>query len=387
MKRGMTLENLLTTVVEQQKTKRDFVANTKESISMVAADDMPNQVALVLLKEGASELERFSISENCHRQIAGRLQIPLKHYFRMLADYRDLIINEVNAIFNNEPQTRLLRTLDGKARAFLSDRYKVLDNDQVLEQVLPPIVQGDIPSELLSSNISENNMHMKILFTGDNLAQDIGSLNRPQNHIGGQNNGETRDIVRPGAVVRNSETGMGSLVIDGFFYRDYCLNGCVYGQAEIFNFKRIHLGGKLVANGEFEVFSDETKRKQNELIIAEVTDAMKALTNPENVQKMGDALRATKAGPQVAPNNTFAAVDQLAKEVDIRDGEKESVIANFLQDGDFSRWGMINAVTKIANTDAVDYERACELEKVGSNLIDFNQAQWDRIVNAVPVAA
>lgn len=380
MKRGMSLENLLTTVVEQRKVKRDFVANTKESISMVAADDMPDKVALVLLKEGASELERFSISENCHRQIAGRLQIPLKHYFRMLADYRDLIIQEVNAIFQKEPQTRLLRTLDGKARAFLSDRYKVLDNDQVLEQVLPPIVKGDIPSELLSSNITENNMFMKILFTGENLAQDIGELSRPQNHIGGQANGETRDIVRPGAVVKNSETGMGSLVIDGFFYRDYCLNGCVYGKTEIFNFKRIHLGGKLVANGEFEVFSDETKRKQNEMIIAEVTDAMKALTNPENVAKMGDALRATKEGTQV--KNAFAAVDQLAKEVDIRDGEKESIIENLLTDGDMTRWGMLNAVTKVANTDAVDYERACELENIGGQLIDMQMRQWDRIAVA-----
>lgn len=385
MKRGMSLENLLTTVVEQNKTKRDFVANTKESIAMVDAPDMPQKVALVLRKEGEAELERFSISENCHRQIAGRLQIPLKYYFRLLEDHLDLVVTQVNALFQREPQTRLLRTLDGKARAFLSDKYKVLDNDQVLEQVLPPIVQGDIQSQMLSANISENNMYMKVLFTDDALAQDIGELARPSNHIGGQNNGQTRDIVRPGAIIKNSETGMGSMVTEGFFYRDYCLNGCVYGVSNIFSTKRIHLGGKLVANGDFEVFSDETKRKQNELIIAEVTDTMKALTNPENVQKMGDALRATKEGAQV--ENAFAAVDQLAKEVDIRDGEKESVIQNMLEDGDFTRWGMINAVTKVANTDAVDYERACELEQIGGSLIDLHTSQWNRIANAEKVAA
>ena len=380
MKSGMTLESLLTTVVEQQKTKRDFVANTKESILMVDAPDMPQKVAIVLRKEGETELERFSITENCHRQIAGRLQIPLKYYFRLLEDHLDLVITQVNALFQREPQTRLLRTLDGKARAFLSDKYKVLDNDQVLEQVLPPIVQGDIPSQLLSSNVTENHMYMKVLFTDDALAQDIGELARPSNHIGGQDNGQTRDIVRPGAIIKNSETGMGSMVTEGFFFRDYCKNGCVYGVTNIFSTKRIHLGGKLVANGDFEVFSDETKRKQNELIIAEVTDTMKALTNPENVQKMGDALRATKEGATV--ENAFAAVDQLAKEVDIRDSEKESVISNFLQDGDFTRWGMLNAVTKIANTDAVDYERACDLESIGSQLIDMQMSQWNRIAVA-----
>ena len=352
---------------------------------MVEAEDMPKKVALVLLKEGATELERFSITENCHRQISGRLQIPWKYYDRLLTDHRDLVISQVNALFEREPQTRLLRTLDGKARAFLSDRYRTIDNDEVIEQALPPIIKGDVPSQLLSSNVSENSMHIKVLFTGDNLAQDIGELERPQRHAGGQNNGSTRDIIRPGAVISNSETGHGRLRIDGFFYRDFCFNGCVYGTENIFNYKRNHIGSKLEANGEFEVFSDETKRKQNELIIAEVTDAMKALTNEENVVKMGDALRATKEGTQV--DDAFAAVNQLAKEVDIRDGEKEDIIGNLLMDGDFSRWGMLNAVTKIANAEEVEYERACELENIGSQLIDMQLAQWNRIATAERVAA
>ena len=374
MKRGMSLENLLTTVIEQRERKRDFVANTKEAIQMVEAPDVKDGVALVLLKEGATELERFTITENCHRQIASRLQIPWKYYDRLLNDHRDLVITQVNALFEREPQTRLLRTLDGKARAFLSDRYRTIDNDEVIEQVLPPIVKGDVPSQLLSSQVTENNMYIKVLFTGDDLAQEIGTTR----------NG-TPDVVRPGALIRNSETGHGSMEIDGFFYRDYCFNGCVFGKEEIFNYNRRHIGGKLVGNGQFEVFSDQTKRKQNELIIAELTDSMKALTSPENVAKMGDALRATKEGPQV--KDAFAAVDQLAKEVPIRDGEKQDIITNLLTDGDFSRWGMLNAVTKVANTEAVDYDRACELENIGAQIIEMQMRTWNRVAEAVPAAA
>lgn len=374
MKRGMSLESLLTTVIEQRERKRDFVANTKEAIQMVEAPDLKDGVALVLLKEGSTELERFTITENCHRQIASRLQIPWKYYDRLLNDHRDLVISQVNALFEREPQTRLLRTLDGKARAFLSDRYRTIDNDEVIEQVLPPIVKGDVPSQLLSSNVTENNMYIKVVFTGDDLAQEIGTTRDG-----------TPDIVRPGALIRNSETGHGSMEIDGFFYRTYCLNGCVFGKEQIFNFNRRHIGSKLVGNGDFEVFSDETKRKQNELIIAELTDAMKAVTSVTNVRKMGDALRATKEGPQV--KNAFAAVDQLAKELPIRDGEKESIITNLLTDGDFSRWGMLNAVTKVANTDAVDYERACELENVGAQILDMQMSSWNRVAEALPEAA
>jgi hypothetical protein len=181
-------------------------------------------------------------------------------------------------------------------------------------------------------------------------------------------------------VISNSETGHGRLRIDGFFYRDYCLNGCVYGTEEIFSYKRNHIGGKLEANGDFEVFSDETKRKQNELIIAEIVDSMKALTDPANVQKMGDKLRSLK--DSIVVENAFQAVDQLAKEVDIRDGEKEDIISNLLSDGDFTQWGMLNAVTKVANDDAVDYERACELENIGAQIIDMQYQQWKRIALA-----
>jgi hypothetical protein len=374
MKRGMSLETLLGTVIKQRDSKRDFVANTKETVRMVEAADVSKGVALVLLREGASELERFSINENCHRQIAGRLQIPWKYYDRLLEDHKDLVINQVNALLEREPQTRLLRTMDGVARAFLSDRFRAIDNDEVIEQVLPPIVKGDIPSQLLSSNVTDNHLYMKILFTGDDLAQEIGTTR----------NGSP-DIVRPGAIVKNSETGHGSLEIDGFFYRTYCLNGCVYGKQEIFSYNRRHVGSRIIGDGDFEVFTDETKRKQNELIIAEVTDSMKALTNPENVQKMGDTLRKLKEGEK--GNDAFAAVDQLAKEVTIRDSEKEDIITNLLTDGDFTRWGMLNAVTKVANADAVDYERACELEQIGAEIIEMQMRQWNRIAAAEKVAA
>ena len=158
-----------------------------------------------------------------------------------------------------------------------------------------------------------------------------------------------------------------------------------FGKKSIFDYTRRHLGSKLEGNGDFEIFTDETKRKQDELIVSEISDAVKALTNVENVQKMATTLRATKEGEKV--KNAFAAVDELAKTVEIKDAEKESVIQNFLTDGDFTRWGMLNAVTKVANSDDVDYERACELEKIGANIIDLNRAQWTRIATAEKVAA
>jgi hypothetical protein len=283
-----------------------------------------------------------------------------------------LVITQVNALFEREPSIQLLRTDDGKARAFLSDRFNRLDNDALLEQILPPIVKGEIQSKLLSSNVSDDYMHLKILFTDPRLAMDLGDAPH----------GRGRDIVHPGAAIDNSETGRGKMKVRGFLYRRYCENGCVFGSESVFDYTRTHLGPKLnVIEGScYEVFSDETIRKQNELIICEATDAMKALSKPENVAKMRDALVAAKNDTPVT--DAFAAVTQLARELPIRDSEKQSILESFLQDGDFTRWGMLNAVTSVANSDAVTYDRACELEEIGGEIIDLNSSQWQRIATA-----
>jgi hypothetical protein len=375
MKAGMSLEALLTEVQRQNEVKRDFTTSTENNVRMVEADDLQNGVAVVMLKDGAAELERFAVSEQAHKQIAARLNIPSRYYLRLLADHRDLVVHQVNALFEREPASRLFRTLDGTLRAFLSDRYLRLDNNDVLEQTLPAIVKGELETTLLSTNVGENKMHMKVLFTGDELAHEVTSRTK---------DGSTR-IIRPGFRMSNSETGQGTLAIEGFFYDGYCLNGCVFGQIEAFSFKRTHLGGRLIEGVDFEVMSDQSRELEDKAIISQVSDVMTALANPEFAQKMVTRLRATtETGDVQSPVN---AVDMAVKELDLREDEKESILTTFIEDRDYSQWGLASAITQVANKEAVTYERACELENVGANVIDLNQIQWNRFIQAEKIAA
>lgn len=375
MKAGMSLEALLSEVQRQNSVKRDFTTSTEDNVRMVECEDLPHGVAVVMLKDGAAELERFAVSEHAHKQIAARLNIPSRYYLRLLADHRDLVVHQVNALFEREPAARLFRTLDGTLRAFLSDRYLRLDNKDVLEQTLPAIVKGEMETKLLSTNVGENKMHMKVLFTGDELAHEVTSRTK---------DGSPR-IIRPGFRMSNSETGSGTLAIEGFFFDGYCLNGCVFGKIDAFSFKRTHLGGRLVEGTDFQVISDESRELEDKAIISQVSDVMKSMANPEFAQKMVDRLKATtQTGDVQSPVN---AVDLAIKELDLREDEKESILTTFIEDRDYSQWGLASAITQVANQEVTSYERSCELENVGATVIDLNQSQWTRFIEAEKIAA
>ena len=385
MKSGMTIEDLLTEVQRQSNAKKDYVASTQNDVRMVPMPGFPNNVAVVLQKGQASDvaenypvtglpcLQRLEITEHAHRQIAGRLQIPWKFYARMLEDHTDIVLDAVNKLFEREPGTRLLRTMDNKLRAFLSDRYKRIDNDQVLAAALPAIVKGDLETVLLSSQVTDRNLYVKVLLTGEEMKQQIGDTRDG-----------TPDIVQPGFILKNSEIGTGSVGVQAFFYRSFCYNGCVFGKTDAFEYRRTHLGGTLIEGADFEILSDKSKKLEDETILSQVTDVMQAIATPEFVNQMGEKLRSLKEGTQI--QNPVPAIEILAKENGLNEIEQQAVLQNLMEDRDYSRWGVVNAVTKVANTAIVDYDRASDLEVIGSRLIDINQANWKRMVEAVPVA-
>lgn len=371
---GMTLETLLEQVKQNTKTKRDFTASTKGAVRLVLMDGFANGVAAVLLQEGATgptPLERFEVSDTAHQQVAAHLGIPWKYYYRLLADHKDLVLDQVNALFEREPSVRLIRTLGGKVRAFLSDRYQRLDNDAVLINCLPPLTSGKVANELLSCNVSDERMDIKCVYTGPELEFDVG--------VGP--NGRP-DIIKPGFHISNSEVGKGSLAIKAFFYRTFCRNGAHFGGEEALEFRRAHLGGRLIEGANFEVISERTQKLDDAAIMSGVTDVMQALAKPEFIQAMATKLRALKAGAKI--EKPVEAMPLLARELELTEDESGKALENLIKDGDYSRWGALNAVTALAN-DAQSYERATELESLATRIIKMPLATWERV--RVPLKA
>ena len=110
MKTGRNLREVLVELNRQQAEKRDYISPSS-SLSL-----RPDGRTLTM---GEQE---FGTTDLFHRQVASSLSIPAKYYDLMQAEKPDLLAENVNAWMTTRDQNYMIRTMDGTARALLSDR-------------------------------------------------------------------------------------------------------------------------------------------------------------------------------------------------------------------------------------------------------------------------
>ena len=130
-----------------------------------------NELAPALAIKGESDL--FPMTETGHDILASRLSIPTRYYERMRSEAPALLSYNVNEWLRQESEqgvSRMVRTLDGKARAVLSDKYKRLDNHEFLMTVFPVLLEAGkrdgMTVDVKSSEITERRMYVQLTFEG-----------------------------------------------------------------------------------------------------------------------------------------------------------------------------------------------------------------------------
>lgn len=198
MKQGIkTIQNLYGELERQRAARKDLIADTR-SISVNSV----NGLSMLTVATSDDKLS-YRISEIAHRQIADRLGIPYKYYERMRQENPALLDSNINSWLNTTPEKRMLRTLDGKLRAFLSDRYRRLDNLELVDHVLP-VIASMKGCEIASCDVTETHLYLKVI--NKTMKTEI---------VPG-------DIVQAGFVVSNSEIGLGALKVEPLVYRLVC---------------------------------------------------------------------------------------------------------------------------------------------------------------------
>ena len=352
MKTGRTLVELAHEIERQTQVIRDFVADSRQ-IHFVA--QKPNEGQLVL------PTGSFELNEHSHRQLASWSGIPSRYYETLRQQAPELLTLNVNHWLQQQPARRLVRTLDNSARAFLSDRYLRLDHMDVLKVIVPILHDHAGSMVLLSSEVTERRLYMKVLYP------DIEFEVKPD------------DIVRAGFMLSNSEIGDSSLSVTRFFFRDYCQNGCVFGVQNIGGFRRTHLGSRIESD-DYEIYSDETLAAEIQTALLKMTDVIRAAADADQFERsVVQKLRA--AAQDNAMNNPVSGVIELQKTLGFNEKERKQILQHIIAGADYSRWGALNAITSVANT-TLSYDRATELEILGGKVLDLSPDQWQQISTA-----
>ena len=133
MKEGLSLQEMAAEITRQSELKADYLVDNQN----LRMETCGSQVYLHMYDNGTEPVKPLKVGAIAHRQLGTHLNIPASYYDRMLTEHPDLLTQNVNAWLDRTPSKRMLRTMGGTARAFLSSRYKRIDNMEVATAVLP----------------------------------------------------------------------------------------------------------------------------------------------------------------------------------------------------------------------------------------------------------
>lgn len=360
MKTGKTISELAAEIERQHQSKRDFVAPTGSKLRMELDEAVP-----VLALEG---IGGFGPNDLAHGQIAAHAEIPAKYYDRMRREAPGLLVNNVQTWFEKYPAPRMVRTIDGKARAFLSDKYQPLDNLQLAEAVLPALMEVGV--EIMSCELTERRLYIKAV--DERIKRDV-----PTGRKIGDGSHCFFDTVSPAVIISNSEVGYGRLSIDYGVYTKVCTNLATIAKEGM---KRTHVGGRHEVAENFEMLlSDGTRRATDRAIFMQARDVVRGIFDQLRFAAVTDRL-AGMAQDRIT-RDVDKVVEVTTRKLGATEGEGKSILRHLIEGGDLTRYGLFNAITRTAQ-DLDDYDRASEFEVMGGKVVEIGQGEWKELALA-----
>lgn len=375
-------EGMLGKLREERENQLDFIADTRSLTMVPVADELREQMPQVeeqqrlvptapqvaIIPNTGSDDDWYAQTgpvvpnSHAHEQIAAQLKIPVKYYRRMLAEQPDLLTHNVNRWLGEIPARRMFRVRQdeniGVARAYLSDRYRRLDNLELAESFIPMMADPDSGWNIHQCGLTSIRMHIEAVFP--NLTGEV--------RVG--------DAVALAVKISSSEVGSGALSVQLGVHRLICSNLMIVPK---WSQRQVHLGR---TQDEFiALLSDETIRKEDQLIIDKMRDVVTGMADTDRFQELL-ATMTDSAAAQV--NNPIAATEILGRNLSLTDGEVRIVQNQMVKGGDASMWGLTNALTATARD--LDFERKAELELAAGTILE-NAQTWKQFTEATAATA
>lgn len=359
---GRSLQDLAAEIERRAETKRDLIAPVSR-LSVEVADGSP------VLAVHNGDLQTFGLQEVAHSQLAEFAGIPMPYYRRMLDNDPTLLASNVNRWLKDQADKnvrRMVRTLDGNARALLSDGYRALENEDLAETILPVLLDADLL--IVSCEITDRRLYIKAV--DRRIERDV-----PTGRKMGDGSHFFFDTCSPAITISNSEVGHGSLSIETGVYTKACTNLAMIGT----NLRKYHTGKRAELSDEvYALLTDDTKRATDKAVWMQVRDLV---TNAFEQAKFDAMLsKLTDAAKDVIPaEQTIEVVERVGRRFSLTEGERKGVLSRLIESGDLTRYGVHSAVTRHSQEQAISYDRATELERIGGDIIELPRLDWKRV--------
>lgn len=354
------LETLIGNLEARNKRKTDYIVPAGKLIWTPEND--------FIVQHAADHESFYTPTELFETQIAEKLGIPMHYYRKMQNNVPHLLQDNINQWLGFYDKKQFLvrgftndstNVLTG--RAFLSNSYNIIDDYEVLYAALEAIKETGVNVVIDKAEVTENRLYLHVTCPEVEVnAEAFLKEYLKENDAAG--NG-----IISGFTISNSEVGKGAFEIRPRAVICKCNNGLIVKDER---FRRVHLGSKLDA-GEI-IWSDKTMRKNRELIISQVTDAVKTYLSADHlgvmVQKLADLNNIKLEYP-------VDAVQNVCKTLSIDEAHKTEILQYFLGDGMKTAAGLYNAITR--ETQKMDADTQYEIEGNALDLM-FKHKAYDK---------
>ncbi len=355
MKQGKTLVELATEIERQAQQKQDFVVKS-QVLRMQSGAGGTSRLTL-----GEQVYGEYTLNDLAHKQVGQHLGIPATYYAKLRSEFPRLLDENVNTLLSAsaENQRRMVRTIDGTARAFLSDRYRRLDNFDLLEAVLPTLMETP-GLEIASCDVTEQKLYLKV--TTARIQAEV----------------KPGDAVQAGLLISNSEVGLGAVSVQPYSVRLVCLNGAVHND---FGTRRNHVGRLVADTGDdaYQLFAEETLIADDKAFYLKVRDVVRGALSETVFRRIVSQMR-DAAGARL-DSDPVKAVEALSKKHALNGDEQKGILRHLIEGADLSLWGLTNAFTRHSQ-DVESYDRATELEAIGGNIITLARSEYRELIAA-----
>jgi hypothetical protein len=337
----MDLVGLVKELERQKGNSQDLIVDNS---TLKTYPDQTNGVKLTIPEYGEYPLTDWS-----HGQLADKLQIPRRYYERMRSSGKtELLAENINA-WLGEKERRLVRVLDGKIRAILSDRYRIMDNHDLLFLALDEFKKRET-IEIHRVDLTETMLYLKTV--DRTLTASI----------------RENDIVYGGLILRNSEVGASAFRVEPFILRKVCGNGLILE----YSLKKIHLGRQTLETGEID-WSDETRELEDKALWSRARDIIRATFNREIFESWVKKLRDSV---WIGIEKPVKAIDNIAEHLEFSEEQKSQLLMHFQER---TKYGLINAVTRFAR-DQKTVDQQIRLEEFAGKILETPSKDFEEML-------